>query len=163
MPRTIEDHTPEDGSHSLAADGNQAAWRAHASRLLLIAFCICALANSRMALSTVSKKLKSEARYAPTELIPRYEPLRSSLPEGARVGFMVDDQHSDLQLWDPLARLYLARYALSPRLVESGTTQDLVIVDSDDPATAPEIAKHGGWTLVADLMNGVRIYPALSE
>ena len=58
----------------------------------------------------------------------------------------------------PDGRLYLAQYALSPRRLAEGTASRWVIVESDCPEIAPEIATSAHWTLLADLRNGVRLY-----
>jgi hypothetical protein len=88
----------------------------------------------------------------------RFAPLAPQLPPARMLGFVVDGSHADRELQHPEARLYLAQYALSPRLVEPSAAHRWVVVDSDSPEVPPQIALAEHWTLRADLHNGVRLY-----
>jgi hypothetical protein len=116
------------------------------------------LANIRLLLNSVREYGNPLARYTPTAMIPRFEPLKQWLPENSTTGYLLDEENADLETHNPGSRLSLALYTLSPRIVLQTTACPLVIVDADRPETPPKIAQQRGWTLVADLHNGVRLY-----
>jgi hypothetical protein len=97
-------------------------------------------------------------RSAVEQYVARYEPLRKLLPAAKVTGFLADSPHLDPEVMEPGARFFLAQFALSPRRVACGTAPRWVVVDSDHPEIAPEIAASSHWILSADLRNGVRLY-----
>jgi hypothetical protein len=126
-------------------------------RMALVLVCLAAIANVRM----ISHALRHRDVPKPGEIGPfvaRFEPLRPMLPEGSVTGFVLDREHAAPHPPHPEARFALAQYALCPRVVEELPLHELVIVDSDAPATPPAVARQCGWDLVADLGNGVRLY-----
>jgi hypothetical protein len=86
------------------------------------------------------------------------EPLAPLLPSGEVIRFVLDRSHRDPTWTDLGGWLYLAQYVLSPRLLAADAPSQWVIVDSAGPESVPEIAIKSGWTLVADLHNGMRLY-----
>ena len=127
-------------------------------RFVLVCFCLWGLANFRLVLSSLREQGNPLARYTPSAMIPRFEPLGQWLPEATSAGYLLDEENADLQTHNPGSRLSLAMYTLSPRIIRQTTACPLVIVDGDRPETPPKIAEQQGWTLVADLHNGVRLY-----
>jgi hypothetical protein len=115
------------------------------------------LASSRIVWSAVREFRERSAGNSVEAVIARFEPLRGLLPEGAVTGFVVDQRHADVRLIPVAERFRLAQYALSPLVVEDCPDHALVVVDADVPAL-PEVAGVRGWTLVADLHNGVRLF-----
>ena len=101
---------------------------------------------------------KAQNSYLPQQLIAKYAPLRPLLPKGEVIRFLIDENHSDPNLMHPNGRLFLAQYAISPRLLNFDAASSWVIVDSDCPGSVPDIATSSHWTLVADIRNGVRLY-----
>jgi hypothetical protein len=99
------------------------------------------------------------APHTPTvQYVARYEGLRNLLPDQPVTGFFADERHLDAEFIHPGARLYLARFTLAPRRLSLGVKSRWVIVDSDHPEIAPEIATSSHWILATDLHNGVRLY-----
>ena len=127
-------------------------------RIVLVCLCVWGLANIRLIVSTVRESRNPLAGYTPSAMIPRFEPLAQWLPEEAEAGYLLDEENADLKTHAPASRRSLALYTLSPRIIRPTTDCPLVIVDSDRPETPPKIAGQQGWTLVADLHNGVRLY-----
>jgi hypothetical protein len=127
-------------------------------RIVLVCLCLWGLANIRLALNCVREYGDPLASYTPAAMIPRFEPLGQWLPNATGAGYLLDEEHADLQTHNPGSRLSLALYTLSPRMIRQTTACPLVIVDADRPDTPPKIAREQGWTLVADLHNGVRLY-----
>jgi hypothetical protein len=115
------------------------------------------LAGLRIVWSIVGELRQPPESNSVEAVIARFEPLRRLLPEGVVTGFVVDERHADVTLVPAAERFRLAQYALSPRLVEDSPDHALVVVDADVPTT-PEVARARGWTLVADLHNGVRLF-----
>jgi hypothetical protein len=127
-------------------------------RLVLVCLGLWSLANVRLVLNAVRMHGDPDSTYTPSVMIPRFEPLRQWLPDDVETGYLLDEEHADLQTHHPGSRFSLALYALSPRIIRPTTDCPLVIVDGDRPETPPKIAQQQGWTLVADLHNGVRLY-----
>jgi hypothetical protein len=101
----------------------------------------------------------------PVRFVAKYESLRSVLPADEMSHFVVDAPHADPTVMDFGARSYLAQYAISPlvttewpRLVAGQAEPRWIVVESDHPEAAPEIAARPDWALVADLRNGLRVY-----
>jgi hypothetical protein len=132
-------------------------------RLAIWLICVCALANVRMLFDAFHQFGNPPQADSQQIWIARFEPFRPLLPEGTVTGFLVDQAHADVKLKHPAERLALARYALAPRLVEGSPAHALVITDSDDPASLPEIAVGEHWTLVAALGNGARLFRTRPE
>jgi len=130
----------------------------HGPRIVLACLCLWGLANIRLVRTTVREFVNPLATYTPSAMIPRFEPLGQWLPEATSTGYLLDEENADMQTHFPGSRFPLARYALSPRMIRRTTDCPLVIVDADRPETPPKIARQQGWTLVADLHNGVRLY-----
>jgi hypothetical protein len=95
-------------------------------------------------------------QYSPEQFVTRFEPLLPLLPQDEPADYLLDQQHSDIERLHPGARLLLARYAVAPRRLTENAGSRWIVVDSDRPDVAPEAA--AGWTLLADLRNGVRLY-----
>ena len=126
--------------------------------LVLLCICLWGLANVRLVSSALCGAAAPRPGYEPTAMIPRFQPLAQWLPDTATTGYLLDGEHAGAGPIDSEARIRLAQYTLSPRLIRRTTACPLVIVDSDRPETPPNIAQVRGWTLVADLHNGVRLY-----
>ena len=120
--------------------------------------CGCTLASLYLFQRDVWHGYATQECRSTEQFVARYEPLRPLLPTAEVTGFVLDKRHLDAGLMYPGARLFLAQYALSPRLLASRTAARWVIVDSDSPEIAPEMATSAHWTLTADLHNGVRLY-----
>ena len=119
---------------------------------------ICALASLYRYQYNLQRACAAQDRGVAEQFIAKYEPLRPLLPKNEVTRFVVDPQHVDLDLMCSEGRMFLAQYALSPRLVGKWTDSPWVIVDSDSPEAVPDFATANRWTLVADLRNGLRLY-----
>jgi hypothetical protein len=128
------------------------------STFVVVCLCLWGLANVRFALRNVNDHWRPSPDYAPAAFVPRFAPLAAYLPAKATIGYMLDADHADVQRRHPDARYALAQYCLAPRLIARTADFPLVIVDSDDAESPPGIAQERGWTIVADLHNGVRLY-----
>jgi hypothetical protein len=95
---------------------------------------------------------------ATEQWIAKYAPLRPLLPRDEPTRFVVDADHLNNARMHPEGRLYLAQFAVSPRLLGDCRLSRWVVVESDSPETPAEIAARSHWTPVADLCNGVRLY-----
>ncbi len=127
-------------------------------RLVLACICLWGLADVRVVFDAICRHGKTRPTYEPTVMVPRFEPLAQWLPDAVTTGYLLDSENTGAGPIHPEARIRLAQYALSPRLICRTTDCPLVIVDSDRPEKPPKIAQARGWTLVADLHNGVRLY-----
>ena len=116
-------------------------------RLAIVLLSLCARASSRIVWSTARELRQPPESNSVEAVIARFEPLRRLLPEGAVTGFVGDS----------VERFSWPSTALSPRVVERSSDHALVVVDADALAL-PEAAAARGWTLVADLHNGVRLF-----
>jgi hypothetical protein len=130
--------------------------------LLAPVFIVLICGYSLVGIYHFQKDLRSEYKaqnsYWPQQLIAKYAPLGPFLPQGEVIRFLIDENHSDSKIAHPNARLFLAQYAISPRLLNFDAESSWVIVDSDCPGSVPDIATSSHWTLVADIRNGVRLY-----
>jgi hypothetical protein len=124
--------------------------------MLLIS--LCALGNARVLPRALRPWREAPQPSAPQLFAARFEPLGPLLPAQGVTGFIIDAAHTDREVPHPDARLFLAQYALAPRLLECSARHPLVIVDSDQPDALPEIAARGNWTLVAALPSGVKLF-----
>ena len=115
-------------------------------RLAIALLVLCALASVRIVWSTIGECRQPPASNSVEAVIARFEPLQRLLPEGGVTGFVGSGE-----------RFRLAQYALSPRVIECSPDHALVVDDADALAL-PAIAAARGWTLVADLHNGVRLF-----
>jgi len=79
--------------------------------------------------------------------------LSRLIPEGARVGYISEITPSDGGA--SLERDFLTQYALAPRIVDRGTSQDWAIVN--DPAYDPRSAPDG-MILVRDFGAGLMLF-----
>jgi hypothetical protein len=123
-----------------------------------VLLCACALANGRVAWNAARHLGAPPDNGAPEVFSARFEPLAAWLPEGTVTGFVIDGAHTDSKRLHPDGRFGLAQYALSPRLLDAWTPHALMIVDADDPEAMPEMAVRQGWTLLANLHNGVKLF-----
>jgi hypothetical protein len=123
-----------------------------------VLICLCALAGFRTNWSLFRHSRPASKGDSPEAILARFEPLQRLIPDDAVLGFFVDERYADPKLFLPAGRLWLACYLLSPRTLDWSTDHALVIVDSGVPAPPPEMAQSKGWTLVADLHNGVRLF-----
>jgi hypothetical protein len=128
------------------------------SHVAIALVCMAGLSNVRVLPHAVWSFCAATPPDSPDVLAARFEPLCSLLPMEAKAGFLYDRRRADGWLADPDGRLFLAQYALAPRLLEHSVAHRWVIVDSDDCGNPPETVAAVGWTLVADLHNGVRLY-----
>ena len=108
------------------------------SRLVLLCLCLWGLANLRLLLTSVREYRDPLARYTPSAIIPRFEPLRQWLPDGTVVGYLLDEENADLHTHHPESRFSLALYTLAPRTIRRTTACPLVIVDGNRPEVAAE-------------------------
>lgn len=83
---------------------------------------LCALAALRIVWSIVGELRQPPESNSVEAVIARFEPLRRLLPEGVVTGFVVDERHADVNLVPSAERFRLAKYALSPRVVEDSRT-----------------------------------------
>jgi hypothetical protein len=127
-------------------------------RAAIVLVCGCTLASLYLFQRDVWHGYAMQDGSATERFVARYESLRPLLPTDEVIGFALDQRHVDARRMYPGARLFLAQYALSPRLVANRTTTRWVIVDSDSPEIVPEMATSAHWALTADLGNGVRLY-----
>ena len=127
-------------------------------RMAMALICGCALVSLYLFQHKAWHAYATEPCSVPEQFVARYEPLRPLVPATAVTGFLADQRHIDAAIMHPKGRLYLAQYALAPRRLADCTASRLVIVESDCPEIAPEIATSAHWTLLADLRNGVRLY-----
>lgn len=146
------------GLSSCPAVGPRSRWQALGAWILVLGLGGCGLANVRWPWGEMGLGRKPPESDAPRLMIARFEPLAGRVPPGTTLGYYFDQAHANLQLCHPHERFYLAQYALAPLLVERSLTRALVLVDSDDPSAPPALAAEGGWTLLVDLKNGVRLY-----
>jgi hypothetical protein len=120
--------------------------------------CLAALGNARLIRDALRPE-NAHRKPVPADVFAaRFQPLAAQLPPADVLGFWVDEAHADRELQHPGARLYLAQYVFSPRLIDLSFAHRWVIVDSDCPEIPPAIAVAQHWTLKADLHNGVRLY-----
>jgi hypothetical protein len=128
------------------------------SQLAVALVCVAGLGNVRMLPHAVRSFRAAPPPDAPEVVAARFEPLCCYLPVDAKVGFLPDRRRTDAWSAYPDRRLFLAQYALAPRLLDYSVADRWVIVDSEDCENRPETALAAGWTLAADLHNGVRLY-----
>jgi hypothetical protein len=131
-------------------------------KLLAPAFIVLICGYSLVSIYRFQKEMwceyKTQSSSLPQQFVSKYEPLRPLLPRGEVIRFLIDENHLDSKLMPPNGRLFLAQYAICPRLLNFSATSRWVIVDSDSPESVPDIANTAHWTLVADIRNGVRLY-----
>jgi hypothetical protein len=120
--------------------------------------CGCALVSLYLFQRDVWRDCATHDRYSPERFVARYEALRPLLPREEVAGFVLDEGHLETKRLHPGARLFLAQYAVSPRRLTRDAGLRWVVVDSDSPEVAPDMATKAHWTLQADLHNGVRLY-----
>jgi hypothetical protein len=84
----------------------------------------------------------------------RYEAVRAALPPGGEVGYVEDEPGGE---GDDVERHFLTQYALAPAVVVEGPEAPLVLVNGR-PEREPDAARSGGWRLLVDAGNGVRLY-----
>jgi hypothetical protein len=132
--------------------------RERSPRIAIAMICGCVLAPLCLFQWECWRYWAKQEQTAPEQLVAKYELLRPLLPQDEVTGFVLDDPHLNPDLIQPDARLFLAQYALSPRLVGPDATSRLVIVESDCPESVPDVAAAAGWILLSDLRNGVRLY-----
>ena len=127
-------------------------------RIAIVLICGCALIALYQFQLDEHCSRRTQKISLPERFVNKYKPLRSLIPKGEVACFMVDKDHINTKLMEYDGRLYLARYATSPRCLVDGEPSHWIVVDSDCPEIVPEIATSARWTLIADLRNGVRLY-----
>ena len=123
---------------------------------LLIA--ICALGSTRALPRAVQLSQADPTPDATAALVARFEAIKPHVRKQISLGYLSDARHLDPRRSSLLKRLYLAQFALAPRIVERTTHREFVIFDSDRPEVTPDIATLEGWKLVVDLHNGVKLF-----
>jgi hypothetical protein len=126
--------------------------------IFIVLVCACSLIGLYQFQHDLWRTYAKQNLSTTEQFLAKYEPLRPLLPKDETTRFLVDESHADSKLLDPVGRLYIAQYAMSPRLVAHCDASNWIIVDSDCPEVAPDIAASEHWSLFADLRNGVRLY-----
>lgn len=129
--------------------------------MLLVA--VGAVGSARALPQAVQQCLADPKPDATAPFVARFEALKPLVRATPSLGYLSQAQNLDPKHPDPAKRLYLVQFALAPRLVEQRTDREWVIFDSDELAAAPEIATREGWTLVADLHNGVKLFRTVPQ
>jgi len=132
--------------------------RAHLPQIAVVLICGCTLVHLAVLDCGFWYRDATQERNGAERWIAKYEPLRDWLPADEAAQFTIDQSHADRQRLHPDARLYLARYAVSPKRLSAEATSRWVVVDSDCPDIEPAGAVSGRWPLIVDLRNGVRLY-----
>jgi hypothetical protein len=127
-------------------------------RIAVTLVCACALISAYVFQGDVWRRSGSWFESMPEVFANRYQPLQTFVPSTDAMRFLADDSHIVNRIVPSDDRLRLAQLALSPRYVGVGVESPWVIVDSDFPEATPAAATGGGWQLVADLHNGVKLY-----
>jgi hypothetical protein len=135
-------------------------WR-RSPRMAMLLVCGCSLIVLGLFVRNAWRPYADRGPSEAERLLARYEPLRSLLPPDETVRFVVDEKNLKPGKSGSLhsgARLFLAQYAVSPRLLTQEGPARWIVVDSDLPVIVPQAAAVGHWQLVEDLHNGVRLY-----
>lgn len=132
--------------------------RFRSPRIAMLLVVGCAVASTYVFQSGIWGRCGLWYEELPGQYAERYRLLGDAVPAGASMRFVVDERHATNRIMSADSRLYLAQLALSPRVVGNRVESRWVIVDSDVPEAIPKVATRGGWDLVADLHNGVRLY-----
>ena len=127
-------------------------------RAVIMLVCGCTLVSLFLFQRNIWRDYATQGQSAEEQFVAKYVRLRPLMPTDEVARFVVDEGHADLNRLHRDARMYLAQYAVSPRRLARDVASRWVVVDSDDPDSAPEIATSAHWTLLADLHNGVHLY-----
>jgi len=119
---------------------------------------LTALSTIRWPIKTFGQMNRTPEGDEVTQFLARYERLAAYLPGKCRIGYLVRPEEAESRKAVETARLELLQYALSPRMIDKFTDQEIVILDSDEPEAPPPAALCRDWELVADLHDGIKLY-----
>lgn len=122
---------------------------------------LVALTNLRLPLRTF-RQLAREPQGGQTEaFLRRCRRLESLMPAGGRIGYLSLAGNQPAALQDAQHRLL--QYAFAPRKIEPFAGQDLVVVQTDEPGAALEMAHERGWQIVSDAGAGLLAFRTMSD
>jgi c-di-AMP phosphodiesterase-like protein len=117
---------------------------------LLALLCGVALLNLRVHQYTIRQGFQFDFVTASEK---SFQALNEAVPNVRRVGFITDVKRTSRAHW--LARYLRTQYALAPRVVESGTSPEWVVVNADkfDSKLIPD-----GLVLIRDFGDGLLLF-----
>jgi hypothetical protein len=127
-------------------------------RLAVALFCGSSLISLCVFHERIWREYTTRPQSRPEEVLVRYEPLREWLPRDEATGFWIDLEQVNDDAMDQSGRFFVAQYAVSPCRLDFRAAPRWVVVDSDRPHVIPAVAANGGWTMVHDFGNGLRIF-----